>query len=129
MASNGLFLDNADSNFETEVSEDVPLLTIEPDTYADSRRPPAKMGVSEVLTGNEGTDAPNERKGSLTLFPEAVVADSYAFKREGGKSTFDHDSAEEFYAPIAEYEGAHRYDPKFEWETKEEKRVVRRVRI
>lgn len=33
----------------------------------------------------------------------------------------------ESYKPIAEYEGAHRWDPSFEWEPKEEKRLVRRV--
>lgn len=33
----------------------------------------------------------------------------------------------ESYKPIAEYEGAHRWDPSFEWEEKEEKKLVRRV--
>lgn len=32
------------------------------------------------------------------------------------------------YKPIPEYEGAHRYDPTFEWDENEEKRLVRRVR-
>lgn len=31
------------------------------------------------------------------------------------------------YKPIPEYEGAHRYDPHFEWTENEEKRLVRRV--
>lgn len=128
MAFDDHLLNTVDSSFRTEVSEDVPLLTIESDSFIDHQpRRCRTMGVSEVIAGNEGTDAPNQRKGSISLFPEAVVADSYAFKREGGKSTFDHDSAEEFYAPIAEYEGVHRYDPNYEWEAKEEKRVVRRV--
>ncbi|KAL6708363.1 hypothetical protein ACN47E_003287 [Coniothyrium glycines] len=34
---------------------------------------------------------------------------------------------EEYYKPIANYEGAHRYDPFFEWEPKEEKKVVRKI--
>ncbi|KAF1844765.1 MFS general substrate transporter [Cucurbitaria berberidis CBS 394.84] len=34
---------------------------------------------------------------------------------------------EEFYKPIAQYEGIHRYDPYFEWEPQEEKKVVRKV--
>ena len=34
---------------------------------------------------------------------------------------------EEFYKPIEKYEGYHRYDPYFEWEPKEEKKVVRKV--
>lgn len=32
------------------------------------------------------------------------------------------------YKPIDEYEGAHRYDPYYEWTEKEEKKLVRRVR-
>ncbi len=32
-----------------------------------------------------------------------------------------------FYEPIPEYEGAHRYDPKVEWDEKEERRLVRKV--
>lgn len=31
------------------------------------------------------------------------------------------------YAPIAEYEGRHRWDPRAEWTNAEEKRVVRKV--
>lgn len=33
----------------------------------------------------------------------------------------------ENYQPIPEYEGAHRYDPQFQWTENEEKRLVRRV--
>lgn len=31
------------------------------------------------------------------------------------------------YKPIEKYEGAHRYDPLFEWTEKEEKKLIRRV--
>ena len=34
---------------------------------------------------------------------------------------------DEYYKPIARYEGIHRYDPKFDWEPEEEKKVVRKV--
>jgi len=33
-----------------------------------------------------------------------------------------------FYKPIDKYEGKHRYDPDFDWEPEEERRVVRKVR-
>ena len=33
-----------------------------------------------------------------------------------------------FYKPIDHYEGKHRYDPGFEWEPVEERKVVRKVR-
>lgn len=34
-----------------------------------------------------------------------------------------------FYKPMDQYEGKHRYDPDFEWEPEEERKVVRRVSI
>lgn len=51
---------------------------------------------------------------------------SFRGEREG--VTFDTAGLESHYKPIESYEGWHRYDPKFEWEPKEEKRVVRKVR-
>lgn len=60
-------------------------------------------------------------------FPEAVVVEESLFKRTGNK-TFDNDeSLGAFYEPIESYEGRHRWDPEFQWEEKEERRVVRRV--
>ena len=127
MASTNLPLHDEDIAFEAEVSEDVPLLMIEPlEPSGRGSGSTSNMGKDEVQSTQDASNVSDRRNGSIGLFPEAIVADSYAFKRDG-KSTFDHDSAEEFYAPIAEYEGAHRYDPKFEWTAKEEKRVVRRV--
>jgi len=50
------------------------------------------------------------------------------FQRARTGNTFETGSADEdFYKPIDTYEGRHRYDPKFEWTAKEEKRVVRRI--
>lgn len=34
---------------------------------------------------------------------------------------------ESYYTPIDEYEGKHRYDPSFEWEPQEERKLVRKV--
>lgn len=62
----------------------------------------------------------------IVPFPEAVVADPViAGRRQVG--TFENDSLESFYKPIDAFEGSHRYDPKFEWDAKEEKRLVRKV--
>jgi hypothetical protein len=33
-----------------------------------------------------------------------------------------------FYKPLDSYEGIHRYDPDFDWEPEEERKVVRKVR-
>lgn len=42
-------------------------------------------------------------------------------------ATFDTASSPEHYKPISTYEGAHRYDPSFEWDPNEESRLVRKV--
>ena len=72
-------------------------------------------------------------------FPEAVIAApvlagrrvssvaSVDERRRSVVGTFDNDSLQSFYQPIDKYEGKHRYDPTFEWEKKEEKRLVRKV--
>ena len=41
--------------------------------------------------------------------------------------TFDTINEKSFYTPIERYEGKHRYDPEFEWEPKEEKKLIRKV--
>ena len=76
-------------------------------------------------------------------FPEAVVNDPVlAGRREsavpdkerrrssvvgGTLGTFSNSSDDSFYAPIDAYEGKHRYDPKFTWETTDEKRLIRKL--
>ena len=37
------------------------------------------------------------------------------------------DSKEAFYAPIEAFEGRHHYDAAFEWDSQEERRLVRKV--
>ena len=44
-----------------------------------------------------------------------------------GRVTFTSAGFEEHHRPIESYEGYHRYDPKFEWELEEERKVVRKV--
>ena len=43
------------------------------------------------------------------------------------RETFDTSGLNDYYKPISSYEGIHRFDPTFEWEAKEEQRVVRKV--
>ena len=44
-----------------------------------------------------------------------------------GHGAFETISDKSYYTPIERYEGKHRYDPNFEWEPKEEKKLVRKV--
>jgi hypothetical protein len=39
-----------------------------------------------------------------------------------------HGLRQDNYRPVDSYEGLHRYDPDFEWEPEEERKVVRKVR-
>lgn len=41
--------------------------------------------------------------------------------------TFERFGNDEFYTPIENYEGKHRYDPTFEWEPQEERKLVRKL--
>lgn len=69
----------------------------------------------------------NDRSTAPKLFPEAIITEPTIFRRTGGKSFEETESLEDFYQPIAEYQGRHRYDPKFQWDAKQERRVVRRI--
>lgn len=42
-------------------------------------------------------------------------------------AAFETRGNEKYYTPIEEYEGKHRYDPTFEWEPQEERKLVRKV--
>lgn len=44
-------------------------------------------------------------------------------------ATFETFGNESYYTPIEAYEGKHRYDPTFEWEPTEERKLVRKVWI
>lgn len=54
-------------------------------------------------------------------------ADSAAELLDSSRKAFATDGIETFYKPIDTYEGRHRYDPDFEWDAKEEQRIVRQV--
>ncbi|KAK4634420.1 hypothetical protein CLAFUW4_01239 [Fulvia fulva] len=78
-------------------------------------------------TQSEVSSSPDRVQGDLKAFPEAVITEPSFFQRAGGK-TFEIESLASYHKPIDEsYEGYHRYDPDFQWEGKEEKRVVRRI--
>ena len=61
------------------------------------------------------------------------ISESNESKPHGNKvrkgTTFETSGLEPYYKPIGKYEGRHRYDPDFEWEPEEEKRVVRKVSL
>jgi hypothetical protein len=58
-----------------------------------------------------------------TLWSKPQDLDAIATKR----SVFDDDELGKFYAPPADYENAHRFDPTFRWTFREERAVLRKV--
>ena len=42
-------------------------------------------------------------------------------------ATFETFGDDSYYTPIDNYEGRHRYEPKFQWEPHEERKLVRKV--
>lgn len=85
---------------------------------------PAESTYSTFANKEAGVNVKALPENKLT--PEAVTTEQGLFSRANAR-TFDNDSLEEHYAPIVNHEGAHRYDPKFEWDPKDEKKVVRKV--
>ncbi|GAB7350201.1 hypothetical protein MBLNU459_g0861t1 [Dothideomycetes sp. NU459] len=66
----------------------------------------------------------------VKAFPVAIIDEPSIFKATGNRAAFANDSNStlgEYYKPIDSYEGIHRYDPKFEWDAKEEKKLVRKI--
>jgi hypothetical protein len=46
-----------------------------------------------------------------------------------GHHVYETEDAKEIYKPIAGYEGSHRFDPAFQWDPAEERKLVRTVRL
>ena len=58
-----------------------------------------------------------------SLWSKPQDLDAIATKR----SVFDDEELGKFYAPPADYENAHRFDPTFRWTFREERAVLRKV--
>jgi len=71
------------------------------------------------------TSAEHRRGGDSKAYPIAAVDEPSLFPV--GNKTWESGSLDSDWKPVKGYEGAHRYDPSFEWEQAEEKRVVRKV--
>ncbi|WPH03473.1 Hypothetical protein R9X50_00635300 [Acrodontium crateriforme] len=71
---------------------------------------------------NESPNSDRDLKGS-----PAFLAVEHDESERDARTAFDNSSLDSFYKPIDSYEGRHRYDPSFEWDAKEEKRVVRKI--
>lgn len=74
----------------------------------------------------EYSDTESERQRLLDQLDSDPSDDA---RSQGPYQTFEASGADESrYAPVEQYEGRHRYDPKFEWKPREERKLVRKVR-
>lgn len=73
------------------------------------------------VTDKLESDAPSSANSSKTSLEHAGSGKRGATWAASGLKT-------SHYRPVDTYEGLHRYDPDFEWEPEEERRVVRKVR-
>lgn len=90
-----------------------------------------EIAVGPLLSkarGNSSTSSSLEKdafKGHETL--DHSPGTGHGIDPSKHNATFETFGNETFYTPIEDYEGKHRYDPTFEWEPKEEKKLVRKV--
>lgn len=93
--------------------------------------------VQPVMAPVDGP-ASTEGKGAFSTGVEKIGAfsDAEDDEREAllptrtvreNNTTFERFGKAPHHQPIERYEGRHRYDPQFEWEPKEEKKLVRKV--
>lgn len=80
--------------------------------------------VESDKSSNNSDRVPDTKAFPLAVIDEPVIFDTAGKTRE---SAFETESFEQFYKPIETYEGYHRWDPQFQWEGNEEKRLVRKV--
>lgn len=78
----------------------------------------------EILAGSS-FEKDGDKAHSTSGFDELSGLDYGAHLPPANTATFQGDEA--FYPPIEQYEGKHRYDPEFQWEPQEEKKLVRKV--
>ena len=72
------------------------------------------------VAGKSENDYPPSASSSETSLPHASADKRGTTWAASGLKT-------SHYRPVETYEGIHRYDPDFEWEPEEEKKIIRKV--
>lgn len=80
----------------------------------------SNVTAAPPVAGKLESDAPTSSNSSHTSL-EQPVADKRGSTWAATGLGSDH------YRPVDTYEGLHRYDPDFEWEPAEERKVIRKV--
>lgn len=91
------------------------------------------MSAPNTTAANSTGDLPAIGKSEIDVAASASTSDTEVYKsgfraREREGFTFvSKGLGKDHYKPVDSYEGLHRYDPDFDWEPEEERRVVRKV--
>ena len=90
------------------------------------------IAVSPFLTHSNGTPSEtsiekDDHKHYATSESGQVYDTDHDTQHPNSHGTFETINDNSFYTPIERYEGKHRYDPNFQWEPKEEKKLIRKV--
>lgn len=83
----------------------------------------ANAGAPHIASVPSSDDSSSEKKDH-SLYGED---DRGRWQPKAGGPFVDSDLDQKRWKPLDSYEGAHRYDPDFEWDADEEKKLVRRV--
>lgn len=89
------------------------------------------MPNSPPTSAQPGAAIPDVAKEDVDFLPSASTSAtelSTTGQKRGGATFVTTGLKTGLYEPIDTYEGKHRYDPKFDWEPEEERKVVRKVR-
>lgn len=92
------------------------------------------MSQTTPIAPRYGSDLPTTDKKEFELSGSASNSDIEVHKtgfrgKDTGQVTFATTGlGNDHYRPVDTYEGIHRYDPDFGWESEEETKVVRKVR-
>lgn len=90
-----------------------------------SKTPPNETYAGVVPPfGNAYGSVPHEKKTAA----DSIGSDSDGSHQYGTGDVFAQGGQQQYYEPIEEYEGRHRYDPAAQWTEAEEKKLIRRVR-
>ena len=93
---------------------------------------PSSSSIARLLRRLKGQS--NGRPTSSHTVESSSVSSSLSDPKSAEKTAniksdvYREEGLQEFYVPIASYEGRHRYDPTAQWTEKEERSLIRRVR-
>lgn len=96
-----------------------------------SDRPERILGENSMVSKQLSPSPPLSEVDLKPGRTAVIVTEGTVGKGSAGAATNDttflRAEGEEGYIPIDKYEGRHRWDPNFEWEPDEEKKIVRRI--